>query len=662
MKKIYLLATALAALVSCTSEDFTGDQNLREANGSGPISFGFDVPAVTRAGGSAAATALGNQFIIYGEKGDITNVAPTTGNLVFPNYLVKYTTSTAYTTTSNTKDWEYVGITHPSEYPANITRKASSSDAVVNASSDVQTIKYWDYGAANYIFTAVSADDADIKAGRVKIQKNEYGTTAFDKGYTITLTKTPASGGDPAVYPTLNKLYFSDREVIEKSAGSDRKAKDAYGGYVELTFRNLVSQIRAGVYETIPGYDISEIKFYISDGADDGTAPDLTTDHAFGAICKNTKVSEYEGTLTVVYYQDGDVVNQPKITASGDQASDLILGDNFKNLTKATDKVLGKTASAPTWDNVVSSVSKFTEVLPQINNNDQLKLMVDYTLWNSVSDETIEVKGATAVIPAQYLRWKPNYKYTYLFKISDNTNGQTGTTGPTGLYPITFDAVQVVAEDGNVEYITTVSEPSITTYAKASAVTSNCDYKDNETIYAVVEQDNGSGVSTLQTLSASNMNLYKVTTTDATNFPITAASVAEALIEAPTLTTAQAANAKISCTEDAFTYGKTVIDSDGTTLEMDATNNVVASFVGAKTGESDPTYYALVYQKTAATYTTDGGKNDYTSETYAAAGTLYTDSDCTTKATSFVASTTYYKRTAVATKGEYTIKIVKVVP
>lgn len=523
IKKKFLIVMALAAMVSCSSDEFVGEGDSPNT-GAGvqrAISFGFDVPQVTRASGSTAAGYLGNQFIVYGEKGAITNVAPTTGNLVFPNYQVNFVDNTSYTTTSNTKNWEYVGYTHSTAYQNNITKKATSEASATKASEAIQTIKYWDYSAANYIFTAVSAKKEDITDGRVKIQKNEYGTGNYDKGYTITLEKT---SGSPDVYPTLNKLYFSDRKVIAQSAGADRDAVNAYGGNVTLTFRNLVSQIRAGIYETIPGYDVKEIKFYISDGDDADTDPDMTTDHAFGAICPNVKTDAVAGTITVVYYTntDGTLENQPKVTFSGtSSATDLILGNNFNNLS--TGAPLAKTSAEPTWD---KSDKSFTEVLPQIANDQNLKLTVDYTLWNSVSGETIEVKGATAVIPAQYLQWKPNYKYTYLFKISDKTNGWTNPSlGPAGLWPITFDAIEIAAEDGNVEYITTVSEPSITSYAKKSAVFTDDEYLTGNNIYVVVEDGSTNPTLTVNT----NAKLYTATVEDEAAQVITEASVANAL-------------------------------------------------------------------------------------------------------------------------------------
>ena len=530
-KKLFIAATALLALVSCTSDIYLGDQEA--LRGDVPISFDMFSPALTRADktGGDAATDLGNRFIIYGEKGAITNVAPTAGNFVFPNYQVNYVPNTAYTTTSNTKNWEYVGYSHSSAYQNNITRKASSEAAPVGASDVAQTIKYWDYGADNYIFTAVSAKDEDITDGRVKIQKNEYGTTAYDKGYTITLTKTTS----PDTYPDLDGIYFSDRLVIAKSAGTDRDATNAYGGNVTLTFRNLVSHIRAGIYETIPGYDISSMTFYISDGDDAGTDLDAVDSHGFGAICPNKKATNIEGTINVVYYTDSDspIENQPKVTFTGiTPTTDLLLGSNFSSLS--TSSLLKKSSTDPTWD---TSGGEFTKVLPQIENNSNLKLTVDYTLWNSVTNETIEIKGATAEVPANYLQWKPNYKYTYLFKISNNTNGSSGQ-GVVGLYPITFDAIEIVAEDGNVEYITTVSEPSITTYAKASAVLTDDVYKTKNNIYIAVEDGSTNPTLTLnQTSKQSSANLYFVTLQDGAVQVITEMSVANAIAagtESPT--------------------------------------------------------------------------------------------------------------------------------
>ena len=506
IKKYLIIISAVMALTGCVSDSFTGSEELeRQANGELPISFGYDVPAATRAEntGADAATALGDQFIVYGEKNE-TAAAPASGSYVFPNYQVNYTTNTAYTTSSNTRDWEYVGFTHSTNYQNNITTKDGSSAAVTGYDA-AQTIKFWDYSATSYTFTAVSASrtsgdpaQTDIERGYVKIQKNTSGATVYDKGYTITTTADA----------DLTKLYLSDRLVINQSAGTDRDAKNAYGGNVTLTFRGGVAQIRVGIYETITGYDISEIKFYVNNTPEPPAAPTQTeeakveTTSAFGALCPNVKAVGYAGTINVTYSDGSDPANpenRPVITPGESSGLNLILGTNTSTLTKdgETPKFLGTTSTAPTWD---TADGAYTPVFPQPGNSTCLTLKCDYTLYNNRTKETIRLTGATTTIPAQYLQWKANYKYTYLFKITENTSG---------LYPITFDAVEVVEDGGKAEYITTISEPSITTYARGSDVLTNGDYKSGEKIYAVVE-DEGS----LATLSASNMKLYTVTAPD----------------------------------------------------------------------------------------------------------------------------------------------------
>jgi hypothetical protein len=594
-KKLLFAAIALTAMASCTEDSFVGEQSQQEANGTeGAISFNLNTAGVTRANkeGSDAATDLGNYFLIYGEKGETSKDKYSAGNLVFPNYTVHYTANTAYTTTSNTKNWEYVGVTPISTSNVKMYDKSETTDVT----ADPQTIKYWDYGAASYTFTAVSAKKEDIENGRVVIQKNTVGTTdEYDKGYTITLAK---SGSEPSyTYPTVNKLFLADRKVITKSTGTDRDATNAYGGNVTMQFRNFVSQIRAGVYETIPGYDITAISFYVNTTGGSPTQTQLaqvSSVNAFGAVCPNISTTNYEGTLTVTYYNSGAVVNQPKVTATGTPATNLILGTYMSTISDATDKQLGKTATAPTWD---QSGGAFTEVMPQIENADNLKLKCNYTLWNKVTKETITVESATAEVPAQYLQWKPNYKYTYLFKISDNTNGSSGTPGadPAGLYPITFDAVEVVAEDGKAEYITTVSEPSITTFGVKDGKYSvgQAEYATGTDIYATIVQSNA---------VVSPTDKYSVyTVTDGA----TEAQVAEAIAEKAI----RNVTPSITCT--AYTTNVSVVT---TVPGEDGVDKTVTGAIKMQSPAANT--YAVSYKATAgsATATTedyDPGKTYY---------------------------------------------------
>lgn len=442
MKKIYLLATALAALVSCTSDDFTGEPNLQESNNGKSISFDLNTPAVTRADGLEAASALDNQFIVWGEKNESggTAVSVPSVNIVFPNYQVNWV-NLPNSTTSNTNGWEYVGYTHSNtettdDYQTNITPHLGVA----------QEIKYWDMSATNYVFTAVSALKNDIKTGNIQISKTLSGTDEYKKGYTI----TAAAGAD------FDHLYFADRNIIIPEYGSTP---------VTMTFRNLLSHIRVGVYETIPGYAVSAIKFYHTDfdAANEFKTTGESPQSIFGATVDNLKPGA--NTLTVTYNTN----NKPIVTTSGDRNTTITLGQNFNTLS--TSNTMAITSAAPTWE---TSGGLYTKVFPREGVTSDMTMMAKFTLYNEDSGETM-VKQGTAVVPGEYLQWKPNFKYTYIFKLTDDD-----------LIPITFDAVQVETEDGNIEYITTVDNLAITTYQNGSTVTSSNEYTSGKTIYVVV--------------------------------------------------------------------------------------------------------------------------------------------------------------------------------
>ena len=619
MKKFVYFAAALLGLASCSSDDFTGDQKLGEANGQAPISFSFDVPNATRASGAEAATKLNNQFIVYAEKNEAIT-APADGNLVFPNYRVDYTANTAYSTTSNTKDWEYVGLAHTATDAANIKMGGTA------ATTNVQTIKYWDYAASSYTFTAVSAKPADITAGRVIIDKITSGTTVYDKGYTVTLAKDASN-----VYPSLADLYFADRVAITQGTGKDRTAPNAYGGNVTFTFRNSLTQVRAGIYETIPGYQVTAIKFYVTGD----TEAKVGTTSAFGVMAPNIGGNNYEGTLTVTYYDatDAAIENHPKLSFSGTKNNDLILGTNPSTVSTSTP--LGTSATAPTWD---TNGGTFTAVLPQIDNTTNMKLKVDYTLYNEVTKETIQVTGKTAEVPGQYLAWKPNFKYTYLFKITDND-----------LYPITFDAVVIEAENGEAEYITTVTEPSITTFGVKGGTyqVGNDQYENGSDVYATIV-DGGTVID-----PTGKYNVYTVTTSNATYYPITEASVAESIAEV----SAKTHNVACAAYTGTPTETATVPGEDGKNVTLPAGKAIKLTALAAGT-------YAVEYEKTARTYkaqeVTFATQAEY--DAAFAAENLYTDNAFGTAAAagSWVDATTKFYKKVVENTGVYAYKVIVV--
>lgn len=514
MNKYLIIAASALALAGCSSDDFLGDGSGNGQN-SAAIQFGGGTTKTHRATSTGVykiENLKANGFWVYGTKhtNGAEDKTATYDQVVYKNYYLKHD-GNKDNTQSNTAGWEYVGVDN-TKYRANVTPSVT----------EAQTIKYWDYSAQAYTFYAATAKPADVEEGKVTIKKitADEGADAsvYTKGYEVTLK-------DGA---TWDELYFADRKVITKPAATvtpSHGADDVYGGEVNFTFRNALTKVRVAMYETIPGYSVTIDGFYYT--KDGETAQTTEATDKFKADASNTplETSATGVTYKVVYYNkteaNGQLENQPKMlpneTGEGATKTVLALGNNLKRGTELSTDI-----QRPTYD---TNGDKYTLFMPQADNDKTLSLKVDYTLTSlDGSGEQIKVKGATAVIPAKYLCWRPNYAYTYLFKISDNTNGSTGgKDDPAGLYPITFDASVMETETGNVEYISAMGTATITTFAVKDGLYQHdyADYKEGSDLYAtVVEKD-----KTTATLGTGNTKVYKLK-----DAGVNAANLSEALV------------------------------------------------------------------------------------------------------------------------------------
>ena len=639
-KHLFLAAIGALALVSCADESYVGDNSPGTAmsqNTEGAIRFDLSTPATTRADqvGADAATTLQSQFIVYGTK-HASEEAATAANdaVVFTNYVVEYDANSAGTHASNTHNWEYVG-------------KTPYAAAKVSPAVSSQGIKFWDYSAAQgYTFYGI-ASKADIATNnKVTIEKNTSGTTVYDKGYSVKLS----SGAD------LSQLFVADRLPV---------AKTDFNKPVTLKFRNFGARVRVGFYETIPGYKVKIDQFYVDGDASAAVttfgAMDVANTTNFAASLQNIKTSP-TGTnkITVSYYNGTDgPENQAKLAASTVEYDySLVLGTGI-----ISDTELNTSSADPTWDND----GNYTTVYPFEANSNPMLVKVDYTLTaEDGGGETIEVKGANVVVPTQYVQWKSNFAYTYLFKIAPNTNGMIGDVQ--GLYPITFDAVTVaVADDKTQETITTFEDYSITTYANGSKVTTNHEYKAGETIY-VVKTENAyadpdpdhaivvapSGIGT----DAGKAQVYVATTTGD--------AISEATIKAKLTGSPNG----ITLTATTSTEAASLV-SDGKVPAADGTNfdfgsNGAVKFTPSTTSNAT---YVYVFTRTAyvaPTYTADNAlaSASFEAVTYyfkTANGVYYPAAGI--NADNF---NTYrgslYKKTADGTAGVYDIKVINVIP
>ena len=536
----YLIA--LAALtsftfVSCSDNDFlgTGSGPNGAQQGNGEITFATGTQKITRSEtlqGKDAAERLGNQFIVYGWKSDAftkgtseTAGTYTAEETVFPYYLLTFQEGSAYSTESNTHSWEYVG---------NVS--VPTDDHVVQEGVN-QTIKYWDYAKAQYDFIAW-----DIKPGSTATYALKGGAKSPWKPNWL---EFKAETADEA-----SNIYFADKVTVTNNNAASVDVANKYGGYVQFKFRNLTAKVRMALYETVPGYSVTDVKFYdaatmasptaktylysaasdiptsgatinvkFSDGTGDAASkiPENQAVADFASITKGTNISF--GTLTPDKPRE-----YKEWYASVDEA------DNVKN------KWLGRVSNDPSfatgmYDGKDIGTSDedllrnhYTYVFPKAAT--ELCLKVDYRLKSlDGSTDDIIVKGANAIIPATFCEWKANFAYTYLFKISDNTNGTTGTSSsdPAGLYPITFDACVVDMVEGNAqETITELANASVTTYQFGTVVTDYDEYVQKEApnategtpAYIYVTASNKSGTNPATGLAklaatAADANTYK---------------------------------------------------------------------------------------------------------------------------------------------------------
>ena len=498
MKKYLIFAASALALASCSSDDFVGTEGGNVETGANQaINFSGNAGKITRATSNEGTPQqmLDYQFKVYGVKKMSKNGADKF-EPSFTDYSVWY--DEAKNTTSNTNGWEYVG-----------NKKAGNEDATYGSGNvklqNDQYIKYWDYAAEEYHFVAgspISAfkynKNADINTAGMKIPSATI--TGLAGHININKTET-ALKTDP--------VYVATPIIVPKSD---------YQKPVKFEFNRQQAMVRVGIYETIPGYSITEINFYDADGkvqsiteADGkeskGTNIILTssTENYFvgGSNVEGTITYDWTGTTpSYTYVYTGTGLTKNKNWYAG------------KMETLATTST-AEVATLYGKDADMSTNGYFTVIpTPSATTAAPILIKCDYTLnADDHSGETIKVTGATAAIPAAFSKWEVNTRYTYLFKISQNTNGYTGDdSNKAGLYPITFAAVVKGSTDAMQGTVTTVTTPSITTYQEGSVVGNTIEYNTGKPIYATVADETTGTLKDLTTggTDVGNVQVYKL--------------------------------------------------------------------------------------------------------------------------------------------------------
>lgn len=410
-KNITLIAVLGLAFAACSQDSLVADQVKENLTAVGSETIGFSSMAKprTRATHEESAALLGGKFVVYGTKTKDSDVSP-----VFDNYVVEYAANTAGTVKTNSSDWDYEG-------------KTSKKGAT-------QSVKYWDYSAQHFDFVAAAGLAAD--------------------------ELIPSTNGgmriNVADAEKMTNIYIADRITATPEAKNKTATTPATVGYkstVQFQFRRMGAQMRIGFYETVPGYAIKDLVFYYV-GAPSGSKT-VGVGAAFPKSGKytvtyddatNAALATFVGSDNTLAFSNtfGDLDYKPVYTQEGVTDKPYLAADGTASAT-AVNAFLGTSSSTASYgkgkytiDGATGVTSDYKPILPSEQNTLKMQLRVDYTLIAlDGSRDSIHVRDAYVSVPAHYLQWKPNYSYTYLFKIADNSNGYTGeggggtvTTGP----------------------------------------------------------------------------------------------------------------------------------------------------------------------------------------------------------------------------------------
>lgn len=365
-----LLVLALAvALTSCKGGDAPGIDIEQH-----PIAFASvaaEEEAITR-----AATPLARDFVVYGYK----NVGGSE-QVVFDGYAVKYQAGSANTSEDNSHGYYYV--------------------------HGDQTIKYWDFSASEYHFWGVYRATPD------------RATFSGEHHNVLTIPAVPLRVGEPA--PDDDVLYSSlvDRNPVSTDV-------------VQLRFKRPYAKLRIQFYTSIPLEADDQIELTGIRFAPDPEAVDpqmnkvygqgdvlvtypLVTDGCTGDAHESVTVDNLDQPQRALLFDDVTLTATLGITSNTAVTAPIDEDEGFRlddmpgaSLMPASSRAGEETSETRAGE--VPGRKYYYYPLP----TDELHQNPAFTLTVSVDDEV-----KSAVVPANFMQWKTNFLYTYIFKITE---------------------------------------------------------------------------------------------------------------------------------------------------------------------------------------------------------------------------------------------------
>ncbi len=460
MKKFLLMAAVATTLVNCSS-----DFDFSEGQGGGGVSdvIGFQVQGRNSIKRATLQKANHYNFGVFAYKStDQTNN-------IMDNYLVGYLDNNkGYTKAGSTTDdpnsnvdgksnWMYEGMGW-AQFQGTYAGENVAKDTKYASNNEYQYLRYWDNSAESTCFYAY-VPYLNAKANGNKTVSYVDGTAKGTSDNTDKYVMTFPNG-------TI-KHGYDDVQAYEYMYASTKVDKANYGHDVQLEFKRLNAKVNIKFWEDIPGYSVHMIDLGAVTDPESGTSTYYTisavpakkvtpgADHVYGYDLgqiyteNGVKIKFNDGEVQSMKQYAGTTSSAPLAFATPTAAQ---IGENRVDATPSTTTyfAIPKWRKFPVLKNDAKNIND-EESSPAYDPNlveTGLTFHVSYELI-STTGEKITVKDATVHVPANYCEWKENTRYTYIFKITTNSNGTTGSETPkptdpsvpteTALYPIVFD-------------------------------------------------------------------------------------------------------------------------------------------------------------------------------------------------------------------------------
>lgn len=455
MKKFFYLAVGVALMASCSS-DFDLSEGGGNAGGSDVIGFQMRTGNTSRATTGLQSAGHYN-FGVFGYK-ENDKVNP-----IMADYLVGYfDAAKGYDPETGSTVGDQPGIADGKSYwmyekmgygqfTGTYAGETVNPNTPYASNNEGQYLRFWDnkatqtcfYAYAPYVNTGATGNTVTYVDGTPKGESSDT--------YVLTIPSGTIKHGfdDPSTY----EFMYASAKVLSADYGHD----------VSLKFNRLNAKVNIKFWEDIEGYSVRLI--------------DLTADYGVAATpsIKDGTSNKYGYKLGKIYTENGAKIqfNEHAALQSMKQYEGVTTSAplNFKTPTASLigeNRVLA-TPSPSTYyaipkgsdaEVLANGAINYTTTgtLDALLKETGLTFHVSYELI-STTGEKITVTDATVHVPKDYCNWVANKHYTYIFRITKNSNGSTGTTTPkpedpevptvNALYPIVFD--NCVVEDWATE-------------------------------------------------------------------------------------------------------------------------------------------------------------------------------------------------------------------